>query len=131
MAKRKGIENISSGHSVYRWLTAIGSKQPQWFLGSIAGRANFGAWIGFMAKKLATSDFLLKFQALNDPWEKSRLVGMKISEIRKDFAKLSKQEKDELGRESEVEFKAGVELLSKDKQTLMQLISISDPPLSE
>jgi len=84
-----------------------------------------------MAKKLATSDFLLKFQAINDPWEKSRLVGMRISEIRKDFAKLSKQEKDELGRESEVEFKAGVELLSKDKQTLLQLISITDPPFTE
>jgi len=131
MTKRKGLENISSGHSVYRWLTAIGAKQPAWFLGSIAGRSNFGAWINFMAKKLATSDFLLKFQAINDPWEKSRLVGMRISEIRKDFAKLSKQEKDELGRESEVEFKAGVELLSKDKQTLLQLISITDPPFTE
>jgi hypothetical protein len=131
MAKRKGIENISSGHSVYRWLTAIGSKQPAWFLGSIAGRSNFGSWIGFMAKKLANSDFLQKFQATNDPWEKSKLVGIRISEIRKEFAKLSKQEKDELGRESEVEFKAGIELLSKDKQALLQLIAITDPPIAE
>jgi hypothetical protein len=127
----KGLENISSGHAVYRWLSAIGAKQPSWFLDSIEGRSNFGAWIGFRAKRLTNTEFLLRFQNASDPWERSKLVGMRIAQIRKDYANLSKQEKDELGKQSEVEFKTGVELLGRDKQTLMQVISITDPPIPQ
>jgi len=84
-----------------------------------------------MAKRLANSDFLLQFQNASDPWEKSKLVGLRISQIRKEYASLSQAEKTELGRQSEIEFKTGIELLSRDKQTLMQLISISDPPIPQ
>ena len=54
-----------------------------------------------------------------------------ISELRKAYSKLSKAEKDELGRQSEVEFKTGIELLGKDKQTLLSLIQITDPPITQ
>ncbi len=120
--------NISPGKAMFNWLYAIGSQQPKWFLGSLQNRARFGAWIAFMARGLADPDFLLKFQSTNDVWERSRQVGEKISALRKQFAQLNESEKEELGRTSEAEFKAGVSMLGKDKALLMSLIQISDPP---
>ena len=128
---KKGIENLSPGYATYRWLYSIGAKQPAWFLGSIAGRSAFGAWIAHLAKGFANMDFMTKFQQIVDPWDRSRLVGMKISELRKSFAQLSKAEKEELGRQAEAEFKAGVEMLGRDKALIMQLVQITDPPPSQ
>ena len=84
-----------------------------------------------MARGLADPDFLLKFQSTTDVWERSRQVGEKISALRKQFAQLNESEKEELGRTSEAEFKAGVSMLGKDKALLMSLIQISDPPVQE
>ncbi len=127
----KGLEAISPGKATFNWLYAIGSQQPKWFLGAIAGRSKFGAWMAFMARGLANTDFLLRFQQTTDVWERSKLVGTRISEIRKQFTDLSQGEKEELARQSEAEFKAGVELLGRDKALLMQLIQITDPPTPE
>ena len=113
------------------WLYAIGAQQPKWFLGSLANRNRFGAWIAFLARGLADPDFLLKFQGTSDVWERSKLVGMRVSTIRKQFAELSDAQREELGRTSESEFKAGVQLLGRDKSLVMSLVQITDPPLQE
>ena len=120
--------NVSPGKAMFNWLYAIGAQQPKWFLGSLANRNRFGAWIAFLARGLADPDFLLKFQATTDVWERSKLVGMRISTIRKQFAELSDAQKEELGRTSEAEFKAGVQLLGRDKALVMSLVEITDPP---
>ena len=123
--------NVSPGKAMFNWLYAIGAQQPKWFLGSLANRNRFGAWIAFLARGLADPDFLLKFQATTDVWERSKLVGMRISAIRKQFAELSDSQKEELGRTSEAEFKAGVAMLGRDKALVMSLIQITDPPVQE
>jgi len=123
--------NVSPGKAMFNWLYAIGSQQPRWFLGSLENRAKFGAWIAFLARGLADPDFLLKFQGTSDVWERSKLVGMRISTIRKQFAELSEAQKQELGRTSEAEFKAGVAMLGRDKSLVMSLIQITDPPVQE
>src|SRR5947199_7491218 len=121
--------NISPGKAMFNWLYSIGSQQPKWFLGSLENRAKFGAWIAFLAHGLADPDFLLKFQGTTDVWERSKLVGMRISTIRKQFAELSDSQKEELGRTSEAEFKAGVAMLGRDKSLVMSLVQITDPPV--
>jgi len=123
--------NISPGKAMFNWLYSIGSQQPKWFLGSLENRAKFGAWIAFLARGLADPDFLLKFQETSDVWERSKMVGMRISTIRKQFAELSEAQKEELGRTSEAEFKAGVAMLGRDKSLVMSLIQITDPPAQE
>ena len=123
--------NVSPGKAMFNWLYAIGAQQPKWFLGSLANRNRFGAWIAFLARGLADPDFLLKFQTTTDVWERSRLVGMRISTIRKQFAELSDSQKEELGRTSEAEFKAGVAMLGRDKSLVMSLVQITDPPAQE
>jgi len=130
MAKGK-LHNISPGKATFNWLYAIGSQQPKWFLGSLSNRSKFGAWIAFLARGLSEPDFLLKFQSATDVWERSKLVGTRISTIRKQFSELSDAAKIELGQTAEAEFKAGVSLLGKDKALLMSLIQISDPPVQE
>jgi hypothetical protein len=122
---------VSPGKAMFNWLYAVGSQQPKWFLGSLQNRARFGAWIAFMARGLSDPDFLIKFQETSDVWERSKLVGQKISAIRKQFAELSEEQKEELGRTSEAEFRAGVSMLGKDKSLLMSLIQITDPPVQE
>ena len=123
--------NVSPGKAMFNWLYAIGAQQPKWFLGSLANRNRFSAWIAFLARGLADPDFLLKFQATTDVWERSKLVGMRISAIRKQFAELSDSQKEELGRTSEAEFKAGVAMLGRDKSLVMSLVQITDPPVQE
>jgi hypothetical protein len=123
--------SISPGKAMFNWLYAIGAQQPKWFLGSLANRNRFGAWIAFLARGLADPDFLLKFQGTTDVWERSKLVGMRISAIRKQFAELSDAQKEELGRTSEAEFKAGVAMLGRDKSLVMSLVQITDPPAQE
>ena len=123
--------SISPGKAMFNWLYAIGAQQPKWFLGSLANRNRFGAWIAFLARGLADPDFLLKFQGTSDVWERSKLVGMRISAIRKQFADLSDSQKEELGRTSEAEFKAGVAMQGRDKSLVMSLVQITDPPAQE
>ena len=120
--------SISPGKAMFNWLYSIGAKQPRWFLGSLEGRARFGAWVAFLARGLSDPDFLLRFQQTTDVWERSKITGQQISKIRKQFAELSDAQKEELGRTSEAEFKAGVQLLGRDKALVMSLVEITDPP---
>lgn len=94
------------------------------------GRGGFQAWMVHLTKGLQDSTFLLRFEGTSDPWERSRLVGEKISELRRTYAVMSEEERTELAKQAEVEMKTGLELLGKDKKTIQELIALVDPPAS-
>lgn len=124
----KGIQDFSSGYAGWRWLSGISSRERQWFLGSLRGRDGYLAWTTLLSKGLQNPEFLLRFEAEVDPWNRSKLVGQKISEIRQDFKKLSKEQRAELAKQGETELRTGLQLLGKDKKTIEELISLADPP---
>ena len=96
-------------------------------MGSVQGRGNFAAWMVHLADGFRNADFLLRFEGATDPWQRSRIVGEKVSELRKSFAKLSSEAKLELGKRGETELRSGMELLGKDKKTIMDLLVAVDP----
>ncbi|MEM1582867.1 MAG: hypothetical protein QXK89_10250 [Candidatus Bathyarchaeia archaeon] len=81
-----------------------------------------------LTKGLQDPEFLLKFERTSDPWERSRLVGERISGLRKSFMALSDEQRAELARQAEVELKAGLEMMGKDKKTIQELLALVDPP---
>jgi hypothetical protein len=81
-----------------------------------------------LTKGLQDPSFLLRFEGTSDPWERSRIVGEKISELRKTYAAMNEDERTELAKEAEVEMKTGLELLGRDKKTIQDLIALVDPP---
>lgn len=83
-----------------------------------------------LARGLQTPDFLLKFEGTADPWERSKLVGQKISELRKSYNDISIEQKAEMAKQAEVELKTGLELMGKDKKIIQELIALVDPPTS-
>lgn len=83
-----------------------------------------------LTRGLQDPEFLLKFEGASDPWERSKLVGQKISELRKSYRAMSNQERTELAKQAEVEMKTGLELIGKDKKTIQELIALVDPPTS-
>lgn len=83
-----------------------------------------------LARGLQDHDFLLKFEGTSDPWERSKLVGQKISELRRSYRAMSGEERTELAKQAEVEMKTGLELIGKDKKTIQELIALVDPPTS-
>jgi len=127
----KGIREFSSGWSSWRWLSAVGSKERSWFLGVIHGRGGYQSWMGHLVKGLQSPDFLLRFEAETDPWARSKLVGQKISELRKSFIKMTDEQRAELARQGEVELKTGLELMGRDKKTIQELIALVDPPTAK
>lgn len=127
-ADGRGIQSFTSGWSTWRWLSGVGSKEKAWFLGVIRGRGGYEAWMSHLTQGLQDSDFLLKFEAQTDPWERSKMVGKKISELRESFMKMPRQERAELASQAEVELKVGLDLMGKDKKTIEQLIALVDPP---
>jgi hypothetical protein len=124
----KGLRQLTSGYATWRWLSGISAKEREWFLGSLRGRGAYEAWTQHLASGLQDSGFLLKFEAESDPWNRSKLVGQKISELRKTFQELSEDQRTELGKQGEVELKTGLELMGKDKKTVQELITLVDPP---
>jgi len=58
-------------------------------------------------------------------------VGQKISELRKSFLKMTDEQRAELARQGEVELRAGLELMGRDKKTIQELISLVDPPTAK
>lgn len=124
----RGIDRLTAGWASWRWLSGISAKERNWFLGSLMGRGGYEAWMVHLAKGLQDSDFLLAFEATSDPWERSRLVGQKISELRRTYRSMSAQQREELAKQAEVELKTGLELLGKDKKTIQELITLVDPP---
>jgi len=127
----KGIRGFSAGWASWRWLSGVGSKEKSWFLGVIHGRGGYQSWMTHLVRGLQDPDFLLKFEAETDPWARSKLVGQKISELRKSFIKMTDEQRAELARQGEVELKTGLELMGRDKKTVQELITLVDPPLAK
>jgi len=84
-----------------------------------------------LVRGLQDTSFLLKFEAETDPWARSKLVGQKISELRKSFIKMTDEQRAELARQGEVELKTGLELMGKDKKSIQELIALVDPPTAK
>jgi hypothetical protein len=122
------INRLSGGWGSWRWLSGVSAKERHWFLGTLMGRDGYEAWMAHLAKGLQNSDFLLAFEGTSDPWERSRIVGQKISELRRTYRTLSAEQRTELAKQAEVELKTGLELMGKDKKTIQELISLVDPP---
>jgi len=127
-SRSRGIHKLTAGRASWRWLSGVSSKERAWFLGTLNGRGGYEAWMTYLTRGLQDPDFLLKFEATTDPWERSKLVGQKISELRKSFRLLTEEQRDELAKQAEVEFKTGLELLSRDKKIIQDLIALVDPP---
>ena len=81
-----------------------------------------------LTRGLRDANLLLMFEGATDPWERSKIVGQRISELRASFLKMSEADRTELAKTAETELKTGLELMGKDKQTIQQLIALVDPP---
>jgi len=81
-----------------------------------------------LTRGLQDTDFLLKFEATSDPWERSKLVGQKIGDLCRTFRAMSEDQRAELAKQAEVEMKTGLELLGRDKKVIQDLLSMVDPP---
>jgi len=77
---------------------------------------------------LADADFLLAFEGTSDPWDRSKLVGQRISALRKSFMEMTQEQRLELAKRAETELKTGLELMGKDKRTIQELVALVDPP---
>jgi hypothetical protein len=128
MRSRRGIRDFSAGWAGWRWLAGSDAKQNQWFLGILRGRSGYLAWLVILARAFQDPNFLVKFESEVDPWARSKMVGQKISEIRRKFEEMTDEQRSELAREGEVELKAGLELMGRDKKTVQDLIAMVDPP---
>lgn len=129
--KRKGIHKVTAGWTTWRWLSGVSSKEKQWFLGTLMGRGGYEAWMTHLVNGLKDRDFLLKFEGASDPWQRSKLVGQKISELHKSYRTLTDEQRAELAKQAEVELRTGLELLGRDKKTIQELVALVDPPTSE
>ena len=126
--KSKGIYKLTAGWASWRWLSGVSSKEKQWFLGVLSGRGGYEAWMAHLTKGFQDPEFLLKFERTTDPWERSKLVGQKISDLRKSFIALTDEQRAELAKQAEVEFRTGLEMMGKDKKTIQELLALVDPP---
>ena len=70
----------------------------------------------------------MRFEAESDPWQRSKMVGQKISALRDSFRKLSDAQRAELAKAGEVEMVTGLQLLGKDKKLITELVELVDPP---
>ena len=129
--KSKSIYKVTSVYGTWRWLSGIAVKQSMWLLGSLSGRGGYEAWMTFLIDGLQDPKFIAKLEETQDPWLRSRIVGEKISALAKDFAKLSGEQKDELAKRAEIELKAGIEMLSKEKKHLLELLKTVTAPLDD
>ena len=127
----KGIHKLTAGWASWRWLSGVSAKEKHWFLGTLTGRGGYEAWMAHLTRGLQEPEFLLKFEGTSDPWERSKLVGQKISELRESFRAMTDDQMTELAKQAEVELKAGLELMGKDKKTIQELIALVDPPTTK
>jgi hypothetical protein len=126
--KGRDIHKLTAGWSTWRWLAGVSSKEKQWFIGTLMGRGGYESWMAHLVGGLQDPNFLLKFEATQDPWERSKLVGQKISELHKSYRAMTEEERSELAKQAEVELRTGLELMGKDKKTIQELIALVDPP---
>jgi hypothetical protein len=123
-----GIQKLTAGWASWRWLSGVSSKERRWFLGTLMGRDGYNSWMSHLVKGLQDPNFLLQFERTSDPWERSKLVGQKISQLRSSYRAMSEEERAELAKQAEVKLKAGLELLGRDKKTVQESIALVDPP---
>lgn len=100
----------------------MSAKEKQWFLGTINGRGGYEGWMTHLTKSLQDANFLLEFEGTSDPWERSKLVGQKISQLRVSFRSMSEEQRIELAKEAEVELRTGLEIMGRDKKAIQELI---------
>ncbi len=81
-----------------------------------------------LTRGLQDNEFLLKFEAETDPWARSKMVGERISTLRKSFMQMSEEQRLEMAKQAETELRTGLELMGKDKKTIQELIALVDPP---
>jgi hypothetical protein len=124
----KGIGKMSAGWATWRWLSGVNQKEKSWFLGTLSGRGGFEAWMAHLTRGLQDSNFLLMFEGATDPWDRSKIVGQRISELRASFQKMPEAQRVELAKGAETELRTGLELMGKDKKTIQELIALVDPP---
>ena len=124
----RGLHKLTAGWASWRWLSGVSAKEKQWFLGTINGRGGYEGWMTHLAKGLQNPDFLLKFEGTSDPWERSKLVGQKISQLRVSFRSMSEEQRVELAKQAEVELRTGLEIMGRDKKAIQELIALVDPP---
>jgi hypothetical protein len=124
----RGLSRMSAGWSTWKWLSGVDQKQRSWFLGVLQNRAGFESWMAHLTKGLTEASFLLRFEGTSDPWERSKIVGQRISELRASFLKMPEAERMELAKSAETELRTGLELMGKDKKTIQELIALVDPP---
>jgi hypothetical protein len=125
----KSLVNLSAGKALFNWLANVQARPTAWSLGALANRAGFGAWMVFLVRSIhKDQSFLAEVIGMSDPWQRSKSIGMKISEIAKEFRKLSEAEKADLAREAETELRSGMALLAADKQKILELLNPADPP---
>jgi hypothetical protein len=122
------MHKLTAGWASWRWLSGVSAKEREWFLGSLRGRGGYESWMAHLTQGLQDPDFLLKFEGTSDPWERSKLVGQRISDLRRTFRLMTEEQRVELAKQAEVELKAGLELMGKDKKTIQDLIALVDPP---
>ncbi len=127
--RSKGIREVTPGYATWRWLSSIALKQGQWLLGSLAGRGGYEAWVAHLFNGLQDPRFIAKLESTPDPWIRSKMVGEKISELSREYAKLSSEEKAELAKKAEVELKAGIEMLKGEKTRVLELLKAVTAPL--
>lgn len=124
----RGIYKITAGWASWRWLSGVSSKEKQWFLGTLRGRGGYESWMVHLVRGLQDPEFLLRFEGTSDPWDRSKFVGQKISDLRKSYRLMTEEQRVELAKQAEVELKTGLELMGKDKRTIQELIALVDPP---
>jgi hypothetical protein len=127
----RGIHKLTAGWASWRWLSGVSSKEKQWFLGTLNGRGGYESWMVHLTRGLQDPDFLLQFEGTTDPWDRSKVVGQRISELRKSFRVLTEEQRVELAKQAEVELKTGLQLLGRDKKTIQDLIALVDPPTTQ
>jgi hypothetical protein len=126
----RGLHKFTAGWASWRWLSGVSAKEKQWFLGTINGRGGYEGWMTHLTKGLQGANFLLEFEGTSDPWERSKLVGQKISQLRVSFRSMSQEQRVELAKQAEVELRTGLEIMGRDKKAIQELIALVDPPAS-
>jgi len=84
--------------------------------------------VGRIAVSHGFASFLAQFEGTTDPWDRSKLVGERISPLRKSFMEMTEEQRLELAKHSETDLKTGLELMGKDRRTIQELIALVDPP---
>lgn len=125
------INRLTGGYATYRYLSGSVLKEKAWLIGVLRGRAAYESWATYLSQGLQEPQFLRRFESTSDPWERSKLVGQKVSQLRKSYWALTDGQRHELARQAEIELKAGLELLNRDKKVILELLGLADPPTAK